>query len=183
MRRSLLAVAMLTLFWMALWETVSWANLLGGAAAAGFALWLAPTTSSGGNFVVRPLATVRLAGYFTWKLVEASLIVAWEVVTPRNRINEAVVAVPLRCRERLMITLLANSVSLTPGTVTLEATETPPTLYIHVLHLKTVEAVRRDVRRLEDLAIAALVADASAHDHDGPVATDRTDRPRGGPAK
>jgi hypothetical protein len=81
-----------------------------------------------------------------------------------------------------MITLLANAVSLTPGTVTLEATEDPPTLYIHVLHLKTVEAVRADVRNLEGLAIAAFVAEASAHHHDGPVVADRNDRPRGGPA-
>lgn len=180
MTRSLLAAVALTVFWVALWESVSWANIIGGVAAAAFALWLAPAGPAQGHFVLRPLPALRLTFYFLWKLIEASIIVAWEVVTPRNRINEAIVAVPLRCRERLMITLLANAVSLTPGTVTLEATETPPTLYIHVLHLKTVEAVRQDVRRLEDLAIAALVAEESAHRQDVPTETDPDHRHRGG---
>ena len=32
-------------------------------------------------------------------------------------------------------TLIANAVSLTPGTLTLEVRREPPTLYVHVLHL------------------------------------------------
>jgi multicomponent Na+:H+ antiporter subunit E len=109
--------------------------------------------------VFRPMAAALFAAYFAWKLVEASLIVAWEVITPRNRINEAIVAVPLRVDRPIIVTMIANSVSLTPGTLTLEARLSPPMLYIHVLHLKSVEDVRSDVRRLEELAVRALVAD------------------------
>ena len=157
-RRALL-LALLAAFWIALWEDLSAANVVGGALAGMVALRLAPVRPRTGGLVLRPLAAVRLALYFTWKLIEASLVLAWEVVTPQNRINEAVVAVPLACDHPFIITMVANAVSLVPGTLTLESRRHPPTLYVHVLHLKTVEEARHDIRHLEALAIRALVAD------------------------
>ena len=172
MRRPL-ALAILVGFWIALWEDLSWANVLGGAAAGLLAMVLAPVAPSRPALVFRPIAGVRFALYFAWKLVEASLIVAWEVITPKNRINEAIVAVPLRVERPLIVTIIANSVSLTPGTLTLEARLSPPTLHIHVLHLKSVEDVRSDVRRLEDLAVRAVVDDVAGAEQEPAPRTDR----------
>ena len=157
MTRNLSAVTLLTVLWMALWESISWANVAGGLAVAGLAVYLAPAAPASGRLTVRPLALLHLLGYFMWKLVEASVIVAWEVITPRDRTNEAVVAIPIKSTDRFMITTVANAVSLTPGTLILEIRENPTILYMHVLHFKSLEAVRADVRRLEDHAIRALV--------------------------
>ncbi len=178
MMRRLVTVLVLTAFWIALWEDLSWANLVGGMAVSVFAVYLVPPSPSTQYLTVRPLALIHLAGYFLVKLVEASAIVAWEVVTPRNRIQEAVVAVPLRSGDPFMITTLANAVSLTPGTITLEARREPPTLYIHVLHFKSVDAIRSDVRRLEELAHRALVAVPIPEAEPGPE-TDSTITPKG----
>ena len=38
----------------------------------------------------------------------------------------------------------------------LELTQDPTVLYVHVLHLRDVEAVRRDILRLTDLAVRAF---------------------------
>ncbi len=88
--------------------------------------------------------------------MEASAIVAWEVVTPQSRINEGIVAVPIRGVTRGLTAVVANAITLTPGTITLEVHEHPTVLYVHVLHLHSLEAVRAEVRHLEELAIAAF---------------------------
>lgn len=159
MIRRIAVLVLLVAFWIALWEDLSVANVVGGTLAGLAALTLAPMRRRREGLVLRPLAAAKLTAYFAWQLIVASLVVAWEVVTPRNRINEAVVAVRLHYDHPFIITLVANSVSLIPGTLTLEARDDPPVLYVHVLHLKSVEAVRRDLARFEAYAIRALVPD------------------------
>jgi multicomponent Na+:H+ antiporter subunit E len=151
MRRSGAAIVWLTAFWVALWENLTPANVLGGLAVALVAVWLVPDRTSSHSLTVRPWPTVRLLAYFTWQLFKASAIVAWEVVTPRNRIHEGIVAVPLPGRSDFVATVVANAVSLTPGTLSLEVGGDPPVLYVHVLHLKEIEDVRSDVIYLERL--------------------------------
>lgn len=156
MMRNLLTITSLTVVWVALWEDASWANLIGGAAAGAFVTLLVPIRPREATYGFRPLSFLRLVVYFTWKLLEASAILAWEVITPRNRINAAVLAVPLHSRSRGIVTMVANMVSLTPGTLTLEVEETTMTLMIHVLHLESVAESRRSVLYLEKLALAAF---------------------------
>jgi multicomponent Na+:H+ antiporter subunit E len=148
-------VVVLAAMWIALWERFSIANLLGGV-AVGLALVLAFPPDRRGTYTVRPLPAARFLGYFAWKLLEASAIVAWEIVTPRNRINEGIVAIPISGVSEGLTTIVANAISLTPGTLTLEVVERPTVLYVHVLHLRDVDAVRTEVRYLEALAIRAF---------------------------
>ena len=155
MRRSVILIWLIAV-WMTLWESLSWANLAGGFVVALAVTWLLPPSETGRHVGVRPLAAIRLVLYFLWELVEASALIAWEVVTPRNRINAAVVSVELETNVAGIITLVASMVSLTPGTVTLEVDEENSTLFIHVLHLKSLEETRASVRRLEELTVAAF---------------------------
>jgi multicomponent Na+:H+ antiporter subunit E len=155
---SLLALgAWLVAMWIALWGEVTVANVVGGilaatAVLATYRVAARPTPA----YAIRPLAALRFLGYFLVKLFEANLILAWEVVTPRNKINEGIVAVPIRGCSDGLITLVANSITLTPGTVTLEVSREPAVLYVHVLHLRDVDEVRRDVQHLEDLVVRAF---------------------------
>lgn len=167
MTRRLLAIAWLVLAWMALWESPTWARLVGGVAAAGFAAVLLPPSTPSVRIRFRPHAAVALAAYFGWKLVEASLIVAWEVVTPRDRTRPGAIAVQLRTLDRGVVTAVANMVSLTPGTLTLDADAATGTLYIHVLHLHSVEATTREVLHLEHFLLNAFPHTSRATGHTG----------------
>lgn len=170
MRRPFALVGWLVVVWVALWEDVSWANVLGGLVVAGGLVVVFPLRPARRQGRIRVWPALRFAVYFLWKLVEASAIVAWEVVTPRNRINEGIVAVPIHGVSDALVTVVANAISLTPGTLTLEVDEEPAVLYVHVLHLHDIEAVRRDVQRLERLAIAAFGPDEAVRAAgDGPV--------------
>ena len=148
-------VAVLVMLWLALWSDVSAANLLSGVLLAG-AIVLPFDTGDGGSVVVRPLHVGRFALHFLYKLVQASFVVARTVVAPRHRINTGVVAVPLRGCSDAVATLIADTITLTPGTLTLEVRRDPLTLFVHALDVRDVEQVQADVRRLEVLAVKAF---------------------------
>lgn len=158
--RSLVAIAWATLVWSALWGSFSVANLLAGALIGVMTVAIVPVAGDRRRDDdapgVRPWAAMAFLGYFVHALVVASAIVAWEVVTPRNRIHQGIVRLPLRTRSPGVATVIANAISLTPGTVTLEVAEDPLTLYVHVLHLREVEDVRKDLRELELRALRAF---------------------------
>lgn len=94
---------------------------------------------------------------FVRDLFTSSLIVAWDVLTPGLRVRAAVVAFPLRLKSNVGITLLANTISLTPGTLSLDVSEDRTTLYVHAMyHGDEPDRVRNDLRRLEDRVIALV---------------------------
>ncbi|MBK5266224.1 MAG: Na+/H+ antiporter subunit E [Acidimicrobiia bacterium] len=102
---------------------------------------------------------VRYAGM----VVVSNLRVAWEVITPSNdQIREAIVAVPLQVGSLNAALLVANAVSFTPGSLAVELTEEPTTLYIHVLHFSSVDEVQETVRSLERLAARVYPARTGA---------------------
>jgi multisubunit Na+/H+ antiporter MnhE subunit len=130
--------------------------VIGGVLVASAVLYVLPPSRPVTQVGFRPFAALKLFLYFSWKLIEASAYLAWEVVTPRNRINAAVISVTLRTRIPGVATAVASMVSLTPGTVTLEVDEDTMTLYMHVLHLHSIEETRESVRHLERLTLDAF---------------------------
>jgi len=59
------------------------------------------------------------------------------------------------CSDELL-TLLANLLSMTPGTMPLEIRRDPTVMVVHILHLDDVDAVRARIRSLRDLLVRAL---------------------------
>lgn len=163
-------VLWLTVVWVGLWGSVTAANVLGGLAVALLLVTALPLTEVPTAAVVRPVALLRFLGFFVVDLVRSSVQVAALVLTPRRALHQAVVAVPVRGASDALLTLLANAISLTPGTLTLEVDRPGSTLYVHVIDVgKGVEAVRADLLHVERLAILAVgsadVRAALAQDH------------------
>lgn len=154
-RRAVVAAWILAV-WLALWEDLSVGNVVGGALVGAFLVTVFPPDPRTEWIRIRPYHVARFVVYFLWKLVEASAIVAWEVVTPTNRINEGIVAVPVQGASDTLLTVVGNAITLTPGTLTVDVARDPPVLFVHVLHLRDVESVRRDVQHLELLAVRAF---------------------------
>jgi multicomponent Na+:H+ antiporter subunit E len=146
----------LLVVWLVLWGNVTTANILSGVLVAAAVQFLPDPHPVGGRFSVRPLAALRFAGYFAYKVVEASVVVAREVVSRRDRINTGIVEVPLLGASDALVTVVANAFGLMPGSVTVEVERESSTLYVHVLHLRSVEEVRRDIHRLEVMAVRAF---------------------------
>jgi multicomponent Na+:H+ antiporter subunit E len=145
-------IAWLVALWLILWRDVSYANLASGLAIAVAISTIHGQAGDRHSPRVRPLALLAFLGFFAWKLLEANLILAREILTRRDTTRTGIIAVPLTPSSDLVITLVANAVSLTPGTLTVEVGDDPPILYIHVLHLYDLERVRQDIWHLERLA-------------------------------
>lgn len=141
--------------WLILWRDVSIANALSGLVVGAVVTTLPRRDRV--RHRVRPLAALRFLGVFAVKLLEANIVLAREVVTPTNSIHTGIVAVPIPVDSDAVTTLVASAVSLTPGTLTLEATPCPdPVLYVHVLHLRDIDTARDEVLQIARLAAAAF---------------------------
>ena len=160
-------VIWLTALWIALWDELSVANVLSGLAVAVAVTAVAridletlrPT-------YFRPVWAVWYVIVLLRNLVAANLRLAWEILTPGMSTHTGIVAVPMRGGSEAVVNLVANSITLTPGTMTVEVStagdldddgaEDDVILYIHGMYTRDPEAVRRDVLHLEELALRAF---------------------------
>lgn len=160
-------VVWLTALWVALWADLTWANVISGLLVASFVVLVTRLDrSSLRPTFVRPLWAIWYGLVFLWKLLLANLRLAWEILTPGMGTFTAIIAVPMRGGSEAVINLVANSITLTPGTMTVDIhTEGDSTgdgaqegviLYIHGMYTQDIEAVRHDVLRLEELALRAF---------------------------
>lgn len=148
-------VLLLTAMWIVLWSDISIANVLSGLLVA-VAIVAALGSGRPGRVVVRPVAVARFVLHFFVQLAVSTLVVARTVLTPRHRIRSGIIAVPLHGCSDAVATLIADAISLTPGTLTVEVRREPLTLYVHALDVRDITVLQREVRVLEMLAVKAF---------------------------
>ena len=78
---------------------------------------------------------------FAKELILSALKVAWLAVQPRMRIRPAIIAYPLTVTTDAQITLLANMITLTPGTLSVDVSADRKTLYVHAIDMESKEAL------------------------------------------
>ena len=76
---------------------------------------------------------------FIRELIMSAVKVAWLVVQPRLNIRPAIIAYPLTVTTDLQITLLANMITLTPGTLSVDVSADRKTLYVHAIDIESKE--------------------------------------------
>lgn len=96
---------------------------------------------------VRPLPLLVLAGLFVYELVKSGTRVLVLALSPRLSLRPAIVAVPLSLDRDFEITLLANLVTLTPGTLSVDLSEDRSRLFVHCLDAPDPEGVIADIRK------------------------------------
>lgn len=151
-------ILVLAAVWVGLWSDLSWANVAGGLAVGAAVWWVVRPTRvvDGWHHRFHLLRTVRAVAWFTVELVRANLVLAWEIVRPGSRIAPGIVAVPLAPASPLVVKLVADGITLTPGTLALDVRHDPPVLFVHSIDARDPEAVRRSVLALDRHVRAAL---------------------------
>ncbi|MEY3072600.1 MAG: hypothetical protein RLZZ353_796 [Actinomycetota bacterium] len=102
---------------------------------------------------------LRLVGFLVWfgkEVVVANLRVARQVLTPGLDIDAAIVRVPTRCRTSLELVVFANCITLTPGTLTLEADEAERVLFVHGMFVADRPAFLADLAAMEARILRAM---------------------------
>jgi multicomponent Na+:H+ antiporter subunit E len=97
-----------------------------------------------------------LAAVFLYELALSSLTVARAAFARKPQTASAIVAVPLELRTDLGIAVLANLVTLTPGTCSLHVSEDRRTLYVHALNVESPEETIAAIKQAFERRIARL---------------------------
>ncbi len=96
--------------------------------------------------IARLIAFFALLGSFALELVKANLAVARAVLKTRIDVQPGIVAYPTKLHTNWGITILANMITLTPGTLTIDVSADRRTLYIHTLDVGDPAEVVRSIR-------------------------------------
>ena len=94
---------------------------------------------------------IYLIGYYLAKLVVANLYIAWDILTPRIRINPGVIEVETGTKKDLGLLLLSNLVSMTPGTLSIDIDPSKERLQIHVLYMDKKEETLKEIEKMREL--------------------------------
>ena len=82
-----------------------------------------------------------------WDIIIANIQVAWIVLTkPNSKLKPAWIVIPLELKEPEAITLLAGTITLTPGTVSADLSDEGHSLLVHVLHTDDPDAVKEEIK-------------------------------------
>jgi multicomponent Na+:H+ antiporter subunit E len=141
-----LLVVLLALAWVALTGQFTLANWVVGLGLGYALLWLMQRALGPLHAFAIARRVPAFALFFLWELVKANLAVTATVLAPRRNLRPGIVAVPLEARTDGEITLLANLITLTPGSLTLDVSTDRRVLYVHTLHLDDADGLRRDIK-------------------------------------
>jgi len=139
---------MIDLFLLNIFLAIGFSAVLGefslGGLLSGFivgygALWLTKPLYRNKQYFLRLPKVLLLIGYFVKELLVSNFRVLWDVITPKHISHPGIIGVPLDAKTNLEIMLVANLISLTPGTLTIDVSEDKKILYVHVMFLEDVE--------------------------------------------
>lgn len=135
--------AWLVFVWCALWQDFSLPFVAFGALLALLVMSLLrlPALYLSNRFNI--VYAVQFVLLLAWNIAKASLEVMWLAATFRPPLQNSVVAVPLRTRSDLLLTAVAHTMSLIPGSVVVDVDRSNSVLYFHVLHTYTPDQMER----------------------------------------
>lgn len=155
-------VLWLTLVWWVLWGSYSLLSLVGGVLVGILVCFVFPLPPLRMRVRLRPVGVAVLVARFFWDVLVASLQVARVTLFPPRPLRNALVQVPLRTESDIVLTVVAELVSLVPGSVVVEAHRASHTLLLHVLDVRDddqPDRVRAQVWAQEERVLRAFGRD------------------------
>lgn len=139
---------MLALLWSALTGLFTLENLTTGFILGYAVLFFLRKVVGGGQYFEKAAQIVMFILFFLWELLLANLRVARDVLRPNPLpMRPRVIAIPLEHHDNVPLLLLANIVSLTPGTLLLDISDNRKTMFLHVIDAPDEEVVRREIKQ------------------------------------
>lgn len=137
---------LLALAWGAVTGSFEAVNLAFGFLLGALALGIIREQVGAGRYVRRIWQVASLAGLFVYELVLSTLRVARIVLSPRIELSPGIIAYPLTVDRDFEITMLANLITLTPGTLSVDVSEDRKTLYVHCIDVPDPQATIDDIK-------------------------------------
>ncbi|WLR93633.1 Na+/H+ antiporter subunit E [Shinella zoogloeoides] len=138
-------IAVFALVWLAVSGSFTIPNLLLGIIAGALSLLLIRSHIQPDGRRIRPLKLLSLVLLFIKELALSAFKVAVLVASPKMALKPGIFAFPLTVDRDFEITLLANLITLTPGTLSVDVSEDRTVLYVHALDCSDPVGIRRDI--------------------------------------
>jgi multicomponent Na+:H+ antiporter subunit E len=156
----ILANLLLALAWAALNGRFTLDSLIMGAVIGRIVLLI---LAKGGVLsrtdVGRVERALYLLVYLLWQIVLANFRLASDVLSIRYRMRPGVIELPLSVTTDGEILLLAAMINITPGSVALDVSADRRSMYVHVMHIKTVEEAKHEIKNGFERRILELRGD------------------------
>lgn len=138
---------LLTLVWAGLLGSIdTWTLLSGFLLGYGVLYLVYHGRDDSRAYFQKPPKVVAFLLYYLVELVRSNVIIAFDILTPTHRMKPGIVAIPLDARTDLEITLLANLITMTPGTLSLDVSPDRRTLYVHAMYIHDLESLRTEIK-------------------------------------
>lgn len=104
-------------------------------------------------YLLNVLAIFRLITIFLSELIKSNIAVLKVVLSPKLTVRPGIFALETELKRDWEITILANLITLTPGTLVVEVSDDNKTLYIHAMDLEDAEQAKLDIKNTFEKAI------------------------------
>ena len=139
MKNSFISNILLTFIWVAITGNFEFPNYVFGFILSFFILRLIAPRGKRKYYKIFP-KVITFVFFFLYELIKANIQVAYEVMTPHYNMSPGIVKVPLDVETDIEITFLANLISLTPGTLSIDVSDNRKVLYVHSMYIKDRES-------------------------------------------
>ena len=140
---------LLALVWVAMTGHFEFVNFVLGFVFSYVVLLLLQRVVGRSSYFRKSVLLTRFIGFYALEVVRTNIRVAVDVATPTSRSQPGIVAVPLEARSDAEITLLANLITMTPGSLSIDVADDRSVIYVHSMFAHDPEALRRSIK--EDL--------------------------------
>lgn len=104
-------------------------------------------------YLLRVVAVLNLIYIFTLELLLSNIAVLKAVLRPKLNIKPGIFAFPTELKEDWEITMLANLITLTPGTLVVDVSPDNRTLYIHAMDISDADEAIQSIKNTFEKAI------------------------------
>lgn len=136
---------LLALVWAAVTGSFSFTNIIFGFVLGALALYLIREQAGSLGYFRRTRRVLSLAFLFLYELVLSAWRVTVLVLSPKMDLKPGIFAYPLKVDRDFEITLLANLITLTPGTLSVDVSDDRKTLYVHAIDCSDPDQTRQDI--------------------------------------
>jgi len=137
----------LWIVWLLLNNTVAPGHMVLGAILAIVIPLLTSTFWEEKVCISHPLTLLKFVGIVFWDIMIANVIVAKLILGNKETLQPKFLHIPLDLEHSLAISLLANTISLTPGTVSCDLSKDRKTLLVHGLHEEDPESTIKEIKQ------------------------------------
>ncbi len=156
--KSLVGNILLAITWAAMTEGFTVRNLALGFVLGYLILWFIQPVTGPSKYTGKVVAVIRFLIFLIKEIIVANLRVAGHVLGPISRLKPGLIAMPLEEDQNdLELTLVANMITLTPGSFAVDVSPDRTMLYVHVMDAANPDEIRQETKDSFERAVLEVL--------------------------